>query len=409
MIDVTKKITTTLLLCLLGLNFSWADSDWAENVRTEGLFANGIFDNIEFHGFAAQSYIHTDTNQFFGESENGSLEFWELGLNTLWRPVNHLQFAAQIVARDAGKTDDGELRFDYAFMDYSFLFSKADNSGLRLGRIVNPYAFYNDTRDVAATRPGILLPQSIYFDVNRNFALSADGAQFYSELSRNSGDYTFQLGVFEPRTKDPDFEPAIFFQNVPGSLEGTTSWMGRLLYDRDLGRIRIGFTAAEINVDYMPGDADPINPGEFHFRPYIISAQYNLEAWSLTAEYARRTTELEKFGGPPVKFTGSSYFVQVSHRLSSAWEAFLRYDQLIWDNDDKDGRGFAAQTGFPHYSRFAKDWAVGLRWDVSSRIMLHTEWHRVNGTGWLSLLENGVPPDTDRHWDLFAFSAAIRF
>lgn len=367
-------------------------------------------DDIQIHGFAAQNFIDTDDNNFFGDSRKGSFEFWELGINTLWRPLNNLQFAVQAVARDAGKTDDGELRIDYALVDHSFAQRSSGTTGVRLGRVVNPLAFYNDTRDIAATRPGILLPQSIYFDVNRNFALSSDGGQLYHEVGNDHGAYTFQLGVFKPRTEDPDFEPAIFFQDVPGKLEGASSWMARILYEHDLGRIRLGLTAAEINVNYNPGAFDPIAPGEFHFIPYILSAQYNNENWSFTAEYARRTTELEKFGVfPDVKFTGSSYFIQGTYRFRPSWEAFLRYDELIWNNDDKDGREFESLTGLPHYSRFAKDWTIGLRWDVSPRIMLRTEFHQVNGTGWLSLLENTSPSDTEQNWQLFALSASLRF
>jgi len=238
----------------------------------------------QFHGFAAQSYLHTDHNQLFGDSEHGSFEFWELGLNTSWKPHRQWQFAMQVVARDAGKTDDGDLRIDYALVDYNLGFDARHNGGLRLGRIVNPYAFYNDTRDVAATRPGILLPQSIYFDVNRNLALSSDGVQLYYDVMWNNNDFSVQFGVFEPRTEDPDFETAIFFQNVPGELEGAKSWMGRVLYEYDLGRVRLAFIAAQVNVDYDPGSNDSILPGEFYFRPYIISAQYNRESWSVTAE-----------------------------------------------------------------------------------------------------------------------------
>ena len=366
-------------------------------------------ETLQLHGFAAQSYIHTDDNDFFGNSDNGSFEFWELGINALWRPLSQLQFAAQLVARDAGETDDGKLRFDYAFADYNFTFLNTSSSGLRLGRIVNPYAFYNDTRDVVSTRPGILLPQSIYFDVNRNFALSADGAQFYYETSHNNDDYTFQLSVIEPRTDDPDFELAILFADQPGQMEGRSSWMGRLMFERDLGRIRLALTAADINAEYDPGRNDPISPGKFHFHPYILSAQYNRETWSLTSEFARRTSKLEKFLPTPVKFTGSSYFIQATRRFATDWETFVRYDELIWDDDDKDGRKFERMFGLPHYSRFAKDWTVGLRWDISPRIMLRTEWHRVNGTGWLSLLENTVPAETEQRWNLFAFTAAFRF
>lgn len=368
-------------------------------------------DDFQVHGFAAQSYLHTDYNNFFGDSEDGSYEFQEFGLNTLWRPKPALQFAAQIVARDAGKTDDGKLRFDYAFIDYAFLNSDTGSSGVRIGRVVNPYGFYNDTRDIAATRPSILLPQSVYFDVNRNFALSSDGIHFYHQGGDQSGYYNIQFGVFEPRMRDPDFELAIFFSNVPGTLEGTSSWMGRVIYEYDLGRLRLGLTAAEINVDYDPGPADIFDAGKFHFRPYMFSLQYSPARWIFTLEYAKRTTEIEEFGMflPDTKFTGTSYFIQTAYRIADNWEVFIRYDDLVWNDDDKDGKAFAAAFGLPNYMRFAEDWTYGGKWDVNRYLMLRAEWHRVKGTGWLSLLENPDPAATHENWDLFTFSVSVRF
>ena len=385
----------------------------------EGKAKASWLDDFQFHGFVAQSYLHTSDNNFFGDSEDGSYEFQEFGLNTLWRSVASLQVAAQLVARDAGETDDGDLRFDYAFVDYAFLNSDTGNSGIRIGRVVNPYGFYNDTRDIAATRPSILLPQSIYFDVNRNFALSSDGVHFYHLAGDQNGYYNFQFGVFEPRTEDPDLEPAIFLLQIPGrplprgKLEGTTSWMGRLIYEYDLGRLRVGLTAAEVNVEYEPGQGDFYSDGDFQFRPYMLSLQYSRANWSATMEYAKRTTELRDFGMflPDVKFTGTSYFVQGTYRIAENWEVFARYDDLVWNDDDKDGKEVSKNTGglLPGHSRYAKDWTYGARWDINQYLMLRLEWHQVEGTGWLSLLENPDPTTTSKDWDLYAVSLSARF
>ena len=365
-------------------------------------------DKVRVHGFATQSYLHSDANNFFGQSDSGSFDFRELGVNALWRPISELQFAAQLVARSAGSTDDGAVRVDYALMDYAFARSATGTTGLRLGRMINPYGFYNDTRDIAATRPSILLPQSIYFDVNRNLALSSDGVQGYHEYGTDAGQYTFQLGVTKPRTQDPDLEPSVLFQDGPGKLEGTVSWMGRALYEHNFGRIRVGLTAAEVNADYEPGVQDPVGNGEFSLRPYILSAEYNLERWSFTAEYAKRTTELSGFQSlPDLEFTGTSYYAQSIYRFAPNWQAFARFDELIWNDDDKDGREYAALTGRPAHSRFAKDWTLGLRWDPTPKLMLRAEWHSIDGTGWLSSLEN--PSSTERHWNLFSLSASLTF
>ena len=368
-------------------------------------------ESVQIHGFLSQGYIRTTNNNFFGESQGGgTFDFRELGVNGSWRPLNDLQFSLQAVARNAGDTDDGDLRVDYGLIDYTLL-SDADNLlGIRLGRVVNPFGLYNDTRDVAFTRPGILLPQSIYFDVNRQFALSGDGAHVYAERRTGFGDFLFQAGVFEPRTNDPDLKQAITFGFFSGDLEGRTSWVGRLMYELNGGQIRLALTAADLNADFKPGPVRPnLESGEFNFAPLVFSAQYNAENWSLTGEYARRPAQVNDFGPflPDGRFTGESYYLQGTYRLRPNLEAMLRYDVLIWNRHDYDGREFEAATGIPSHRRYAKDWTIGLRWDVTPSIMLRAEFHHVYGTGWLSALENR--DGFEKEWNLLSIMASYRF
>lgn len=367
--------------------------------------------NIQVHGFATQTVLHSDDNNFFGNSEDTSFEFYEAGLNGLWQLSPNLKLAGQILARDAGATDDGKVRVDYAFLDYNFWRGDSANAGVKLGRLLNPYGMYNDTRDVVHTRPSILLPQSIYFDVNRNLALSSDGASLYYQQEFSNSGLDFELLSVKPRTRDPDLEPAIFFTDNPGGLEGDRStWFARAIYSYDLDRVRLGLAAGSIDVNYEPAEIDPIESAGFNFKPLLIFGQYNAEKWSLTGEFANRRLELFASILPAnVKSVGHSYFLQYDYRLAPAWEAFIRYDDLVWDKNDRDGKQFAAATGLPAHSRYAKDWTLGLRWDVSDNFLLRAEFHKVKGTGWLSSLENSNPLATKKDWRLFALSASYRF
>ncbi|MBB6522775.1 hypothetical protein [Pseudoteredinibacter isoporae] len=367
--------------------------------------------NIQVHGFATQTVLYSDENNFFGDSQDVSFDFRELGLNGLWQINPRLKFAAQILARDAGATDDGDLRVDYAFLDYNFWQGETNSAGIRLGRLINPYGMYNDTRDVVHTRPSILLPQSIYFDVNRNLALSSDGGSLYFQQDLGNNGFNFELLSVKPRTRDPDLEPAIFFSDNPGQLEGEKStWFARGVYSYDLDRVRAGIAAGSIDVKYEPGMNDPIQSAGFNFKPLLVFGQYNSEKWSITGEFAVRRLQVYASVLPAdIKTTGHSYFLQYDYRLAPGWEAFIRYDDLTWNNDDKDGKLFSAATGLPAHSRYAKDWAVGLRWDVTDKFMLRAEMHDVKGTGWLSSLENANPLATKENWKLFALSASYRF
>ena len=134
-------------------------------------------DGLQVHGFLTQGYFLTSSNRVFGHSEgDGSLDFIEAGINASWTPLPRLQLAVQPLFRRAGAGHDSDFEPDFGLIDYA-LFSTADRQlGLRLGRIKNPLGLYNDTRDVAFTRPSILLPESIYLDSARELFVSSDGA-----------------------------------------------------------------------------------------------------------------------------------------------------------------------------------------------------------------------------------------
>ena len=90
---------------------------------------------------------------------------------------------------------------------------------------------------------------------------------------------------------------------------------------------------------------------------------------------------------------GESYYFQGVYRFTPEWEGIVRYDAYFADRDDHNGKIWAGtdagrRTGRPAHSRFAKDITVGLRWNITSQFMLRAEYHHVNGTGWLSALDN---------------------
>jgi hypothetical protein len=377
--------------------------------------AFGLPESAQIHGFASLGYFNTTGNNFFGDTKSGGdIDFWELGLNGSWRALPNLQLSMQMVSRQAGETDNGHLRVDFGFLDYSFLSNVENLLGMRLGRAAMPFGLYNETRDMAFTRSGILLPQSIYFDTNRQLSLAADGVQLYGERRSEFGDFFLQLGIGYPRVDDPDIKQVIA-RDSPGNLDNKLSWIGRLLYEKDGGKLRLAISGGQLNAEFNPTqiEGDTLENGDFTFSPLILSAQYNAERWSLIAEYALRHSSFNDFDGilkfPDPDYVGESFYIQGTYRFNHRWQGMLRYDQLIWDRSDRNGKEFhVLNPDIPAHYRFAKDWTAGLRWDITPAFMLEMEYHRVNGTGWISYLEN-IPSETKQHWNLFAILAAYRF
>jgi hypothetical protein len=383
----------------------------ASNVNAE---ENSSFfklpDSIQVHGFLSQGFLHTSDNNLFGHSDdNISVDFRELGLNTSWRVLPELQLALQVVWRNAGQTDNQDLRIDYGVVNYNFFSSESTTLGVKAGRIPTPLGLYNETRDVASTRPSVLLPQSIYFDRNRNISYSADGGYLYGEQWSEYGDFDFTIGVVNPRTDDPSFKNGIV-GNDPGKMVGHASWVTRLNYEWQSGLVRLGISYADLNADYHPGNTSKFSRGSIRFKPLVFSAQYNAENWSLTAEYAYRKTELTDFGlFPNMEVTGESFYIQGIYKFTNYLEGLVRYDELSVDKNDKNGDEFALRslTGAPNYSRYAKDWTVGLRVKLLSDFLISAEYHRINGTAWLSGLENDK--STTKHWDLYTLLISYSF
>jgi len=273
---------------------------------------------------------------------------------------------------------------------------------VRLGRVVNPYGLYNDTRDMPFTRPSIFLPQSIYFDINRNTALSGDGIQLYGEHRTDYGDFLLQFNGMESRANDPAWKPVLFARSVEGQL----SWVGRLMYEWQGGRVRLGVTSADLNVGFQPRQVDYKAKSNLSFAPVLFSFQYNAEDWSLTSEYAIRYSEVDSLG-QKVNFAGESYYVQGTYRFTTELEAFLRYDVYYGDRNDRNGKKLQASGLGSAQEAFAKDIAVGLRWDLTQSIMLRTEYHYVDGAGWLYVGEN--KDGLSKYWNMFAASISFRF
>lgn len=380
--------------CLMPAAHAWDDRDGS----------------MQVHGFLSQGIVFTSDNRLFGSSEDGSLDFREAGVNVSWRLHADWQLAGQLLSHRAGESDDGDARVDYALVDWTALSGEWGRAGVRLGRVKNPYGLYNKTRDVAFTRPSILLPQSIYFERTRNLAMASDGAELYLERHAPSGSLYLNLAAGWPDAGDRATEAALLGRQRPGRFNSEFTRLLQAMYEGEGGRYRVGITAAWVNVAYRRRGDALLSSGQIDFDPVIVSGQYNAETWSLTGEYALRKTRRRDFGAlADIEFTGESYYLQATCRVRPKAELLLRYDVLYSDRDDRHGHAFARASGLPAHTRYARDWTMGLRYDVTPQFMLRAEYHRVDGTGWLPGLDNPDPMALERRWDVIMLLGSFRF
>lgn len=366
---------------------------------------------LQLHGFITQGMVNTTGNNFLGKSRDEiSYDFREVGLNATYRALPQLQISTQLISRKAGQNDNGELRVGHAFVDWTVASGDWGSSGVRFGRVRVPYGLYAETGDVAFTRDSAILPQPIYFDVTRRLQKSADGLSLYHNAVSDYGNFGIKYYLGYPQADGKSTEATFLGKDMPGRLDSKLTQLVNFSFDSNNGQWRLGFTAANVKLAYDRKASDSLSSGDITLVPYLLSAQYNAEKWTLTAEYLLEFLEFKGFG--PLmdsKTSADGFYMQVAYRPASKWEVFTRYDAFYRDRSDRHGREWQATTGLPDFMLYSKDWSAGVRYDVNESFSLRAEAHRINGAGWLSPLENSNPAALEKNWDMLILLASYRF
>jgi len=384
-------------------------------------------DRIQWHGFASQGLVFTTDNNFYGESDHGSADLTELGLNASLQLSPDVRIAGQVLSRQAGDMDDGSPRLDYGLLDVNLVSSMKGRVGFYLGRIKNPLGLYNDTRDVAHTRQGIFTPQVIYFDKVRDLTMSADGLHFYGEYVLNNGTLLVQGGLGYP-IPDDNVEITYLGQDWSGRLDSNRpALVGRIMYEHNGGRWIFAASGASLELDFDSGAADAIpivgvHSGTLEIDYSILSGQFNGEKWQFTAEAAIQKANFVDIGGLFVDADTKPFglMLEANYKLTPQWQVYIRNELFYLNKEDKYGREFNSQLQavsdafggaipvLAAHTRYSKNWVIGSRWDINKNIMFRADYHRNEGTATLSGAENDMTK-VEQDWDMFAVSLSYRF
>lgn len=372
---------------------------------TQGLWTPAMALDYQIHGFAAQGYLLSEGNNFFGDSTNGSYDLYEAALNGSLDFGHGLLASAQVLIRDAGLSDDGKPRLDYGLIDWRALQSVEATAGVRLGRVKNPLGLYNDTRDVVFARPGILLPQSVYFDGVglRSLFFSSDGAQLYGSLARGSNDLSLTFSAALDRDLNAKEKEVLTSGGPqPDEVRLKELFFTRLANDWNGGRAIFSLSHTHARLTLEPTPSFPVS-ADISFNLYVASARYNTERYSITGEYGfTRTRGRTSIDGRTTSASDGAY-LQADYRIAPHWAAFARYDARFSDAHDRDGRDSSDR-----YSQFAHDLTLGGSWIPDEHWGLWAEVHRIYGTATAPALDNPDGAD-DPHWTLLTLMAGYRF
>ena len=67
---------------------------------------------VQIHGFVSQGYMRSSDNNYLADSDEGSFDFSEVGINLRTDLSDSLSVGIQFVGRDLGETGNNEVRID---------------------------------------------------------------------------------------------------------------------------------------------------------------------------------------------------------------------------------------------------------------------------------------------------------
>lgn len=350
---------------------------------------------LQVHGFASEGALLTSDNNYLAHTERGSLEFAEAGINFTKSFDDQLSIGLQLFARDLGDTGSYAATFDWLYIDYRW----RDWLGLRAGRVKLPFGLYNDTSDIDAAQPVILLPQAVYPATNRNLLLAQTGLELYGYQPIGSAgalDYHVYAGTLYLSLPSAN-GIQINALDVPYLVGGRAMW------ETPVEGLRVGASAliGEIDGSFtvlaMPGS--PAVSLEQRSKVWLSSLEYVNGDLSLAAEYGRTTTAIT-VGAASAHTTGEAAYGLAGYRWRPWLQTTAYYSLLHPDVRQRSGRD--------HHQY---DAAGSVRFDLSSHWIVKLEAHFLQGTAALSSQLNDNKPLSDlvNQWWLIAAKTTVYF
>jgi len=389
--------------------------------------------DVDIHGTVSQGWMKSSEYNFLAEhTEDGTFSFNEALINLSTRIDSRTRIGMQLIARDLGGAGNNEFVLDWAFGDYRW----KDYLGFRAGKVKTPLGFYNKTRDVDFLRTSVLLPQSVYNEGWRAVTSAFEGFSAYGNVSLGSTagvDYEVFGGTIE--MDNSRFLDYLGPQIIPGApvldYDIEADWIagGQISVDTPIDGLRVGATYMTLEMDtrttLATGTPTPVEL-DLHLemnKTYVLSAEYQRENLTLSAEYTRIDADMLFSNIPyPVDTDGDGvpdtvmmvemedgdqrggYYINGSYRVSPRFEFGTYYSVFHPDWDNRDGEGLAND-----FEAWTKDICVTARFDITDNWLLKAEGHFFNGTG---QVDGNINPDAsfdEESWQLFAVKSSFFF
>ena len=407
--------------------------------------------DVDIHGFISQGYLKTDHNNYMAQTEEGSFEFNEMGLNFGTDLTEKLRIGMQLFARDLGKDGNDDLVLDWAFADYRW----RDWLGFRVGRIKMPFGYYNSIRDFDMLRTSVFAPQSVYPEMLRDMISFMKGLSLYGHLSLGawgSLSYNYLTGLPNVskdtgyRGATEDFWSAYNLQVKEMSIDHSHSL--ECQWETPVPELLIGGNFYVLNDLYTEGPVGGSFWSDFnkltYFKKindmtgYLLLMRYAIEGLTLMGEYWENNTEtwIDAEGASDIlrnpRYEGylktydlvnQGWYASVSYRFSDFFEMEYAYSEFYPDKSDKNGRGVHPDmpiarvlglTGikrqiYNEFEAWKKTSTLSCRFDMNDNWLIKLETAYNDGFGDYTSADNGDKKNLKRYWWLYAMKVTYSF
>jgi hypothetical protein len=385
------KLSTRLTFLGLGLIFQSYCLD-AESLKINGFFAQGI--------------VQAKDSNFVTDDGDVSLNLTEVGVNIAYRINPSFRVAGQAVYLEGGNRYPDGFRIDYLFLEWQLLNHLNWHIKAQIGRNKNYHWLYSSTRDVPHTRPTIVLPQSLYFDVFRDVALGADGLVLIAQTHNKLGEWDLNLSFGNSRISEEQKKNFLGI-NASGKLKHDTDKQLSLYWRPKLTNFQFGFSLLDADFSYKRGDNDTLFNGDETSQRLMFNLLYQGQDWEIASEVMRERVIAENvlFPGFYSDVTAEGGYLQMKYFLSNQLTMLARLDIYDRDRQDRGGRKIEtlSQGLVPSYFGLMDQATAGITWKFTENSRIQAEYHKVKGTGRLAPI---FTPDTvlndSKYWDMWA-------
>ena len=362
--------------------------------------------SLRINGFVAQGIIQAADSNFVENDGGVSVKLTEVGVNGSYRINSLFRVAGQAVYLEGGNRYPEGFKIDYLFLEWQLLNSPNWQIKTQIGRNKNYHWLYSSTRDVPHTRPSIILPQSLYFDIFREVALGVDGLVVIVQTNNKWGEWDINFSYGNTKISSTQTTNLMGY-NASGKVKHDSDKQFSLYWRPKLSNVQFGLSLLNADFSYHQGANDTLVAGDVTSQRFILNLLYQGQNWDLASEVLRERVMIKNllFPGFDSDVTAEGGYLQARYFLSKPLTLFARLDIYDVDRQDRNGQNieYLSQGLVAGYFGLMDQVTTGFTWKFADNIQIQAEYHRVKGTARLAPI---LIPDTtlnaNKYWNMWA-------